>query len=38
VSDPKLWTPAELAPYLGLKESTVTRLASVQPHKPPPAR
>ncbi len=31
-----LWTPAELAKFLGYKESTVARMASEEPQKLPP--
>lgn len=31
-----LWTNSDLAAYLGLAETTVTRMASMAPHKLPP--
>lgn len=31
-----LWTPADLAHFLGYKESTVARMASDEPQKLPP--
>lgn len=31
-----LWTPKELAGFLGYSESTVTRMASQEPHRLPP--
>lgn len=32
----RLWTPADLARYLGLAETTVSRMANAEPHKLPP--
>lgn len=36
VSDDRLWTPRELARFLGYSESTITRMVSQQPDKLPP--
>jgi hypothetical protein len=36
MQEERLWTSAELARFLGLKESTVTRMASMAPHRLPP--
>lgn len=34
--DDRLWTPRELARYLGYSESTITRMVSQEPDKLPP--
>lgn len=35
-TDDTLWTPRELARYLGYSESTITRMVSQEPEKLPP--
>lgn len=35
-TDDTLWTPRELARYLGYSESTITRMVSQEPDKLPP--